>query len=78
MTQLISQLEIIKQIQPGQSYALIHEGYSSCESNLWNCSMRSSLSDSVRRHRKGAVIISFAHLPDGRLGVACFAKEDKP
>ena len=62
----------IQAMQPGQALLLSHEGFSHCISS--KCSMRGTLW--VKARNQLPHTFSWKHLPDGRLGVACFAKED--
>jgi hypothetical protein len=64
----------LRTLGPGHALALAHQNYSDCKGGT-NCSMRSALASQVRIDRPD-VSFRFAHLQDGRLGVACFAKED--
>lgn len=72
----------VRAMQPGQALAISHEGYKpeQCHKSTkgrpnW-CSLVAKLRSASKARTD--VRFSFAHLPDGRLGVACFAKEDKP
>ena len=72
------QREAVKAMQKGQANAVSHDGYDprQCRIKRSSCSLRNMLIQMIKVHRRD-VRISFKHLPDGRLGVACFAREDK-
>lgn len=75
-TTISAQVLAVRNMKTGQLLVLTHEGFAPCglKEKPSRCSLRSSLRD-VKRNRPDATF-SFKHLPDGRLGVACFTKEE--
>ena len=72
-----AQKDAVLNMIPSEAFALTHEGYTASQCSTADgttCSMRSALAQFVRRERPN-FRFAFRHLPDGRLGVACFAKE---
>lgn len=69
------QTKALLALKPGQAISVSHDGYHH-DKSASACSLRSSLTSSAHKYRP-EVKFSFAHVPDGRLGIACFAKVDQ-
>jgi len=68
----------VRAMEHGKLLALSHEGYSICNKNGGtSCSLAAAMRHQLKVYRPDATFV-MKHLPDGRLGVACFAKEDTP
>lgn len=65
------QMLALRNMAPGDTLAFTHDGYATCIGV--GCSLHGALRS--KRGSRPDVAFSFRHLPDGRLGVACFAKE---
>ena len=70
-----AQATAVREMEHGDTIALTHEGYAACPGK--KCSLVGTIRYGLRERRPDAVF-EMKHLPDGRLAVACFAKEDQP
>ena len=61
---------------PGDTLALTHEGLPPCDGTTEKCAINQRLN--YIKRRRPDVFFMTKHMPDGRLAVACFAKESTP